>query len=202
MLYTVRPPFFYRLLYSEALFRVKRAEKELFLTFDDGPIPGVTDWVLDELKKHKAKATFFCIGKNVKANPELFARIKAEGHSIGNHTYTHTNGWKADLKDYLKDVEQCNETFDAKLFRPPYGRIKPKQFKEVTKKHKVVFWDVISGDFDPETPKEKCLDNVLKYTRNGSIIVMHDSKKASERMKYVLPRVLEKYSDHKFSALN
>lgn len=201
MLYTVRPPFFYRVLYNEALFRVKETEQELFLTFDDGPIPGVTDWVLDELKKHNAKATFFCIGKNVKANPELFERIKAEGHSVGNHTYNHISGWKSKLEEYTEDVKQCDTTFEAKLFRPPYGRIKPKQFKAVTQNHQVVFWDVISGDFDPETSKEKCLENVLKNTRDGSIIVLHDSLKASERMKYILPIILEKFQGYRFSAL-
>lgn len=201
MLYTVRPPFFYRLLYNEALFRMKKAKKELFLTFDDGPIPGVTDWVLDELKKHQAKATFFCIGKNVKANPGLFERIGQEGHSIGNHTFNHINGWKAGLDEYVNDVEKCSAEFETTLFRPPYGRIKPKQFKAVNKDYKVVFWDVISGDFDPETSKEKCLANVLNNTRNGSIIVLHDSLKACERMKYILPKILEKYKDYQFSAL-
>ncbi len=202
MVYTIRPPFFYRLLYSDAFFRFKQANKKLFLTFDDGPIPGVTDWVLDELKKHNAKATFFCLGKNVKAYPYLFDRIKAEGHAVGNHTYNHTNGWKVGFKEYMKDVEKCaNEAFESSLFRPPYGKIKPLQFKAVNKSYKVVFWDVIAGDFDLSKTPEQCLNNVLNYTRNGSIIVLHDSKKAGPTLKEILPKILEAYSDYTFSKL-
>lgn len=202
MVYTIRPPFFYRLLYNDALFRVKDAKNEMYLTFDDGPTPDVTDWVLDELKKHNAKATFFCLGKNVKAYPGLFARIKAEGHSIGNHTFNHTNGWKAGIKDYIKDVEKCaNEGFEASLFRPPYGKIKPSQFKAVNKDYKVVFWDVLAGDFDLSKSPEHCLNNVLNNTRDGSIIVLHDSVKAAPTLKTILPRILDELKEYTFSKI-
>lgn len=202
MVYTIRPPFFYRLLYKDALFRVKDAQKEVFLTFDDGPTPEVTGWVLDELKRHNAKATFFCLGKNVKAHPRLFERIKAEGHGIGNHTYNHTNGWKAGIKEYIKDVDRCeNEAFEAPLFRPPYGKIKPSQFRAVDKGYKVVFWDVLAGDFDLSKTPEHCLNNVLKNTREGSIIVLHDSIKAAPTLKVILPQILEELKDYTFSKL-
>lgn len=202
MVYTIRPPFFYRLLFNEALFRVRDAEKQVYLTFDDGPTPGVTDWVLDELKKHNAKGTFFCLGKNVKAHPELFQRIKDEGHAVGNHTHNHTNGWKVKPKEYLADVKKCaDEGFEAGLFRPPYGKIKPGQYKQIAKNYKVVFWDVLAGDFDTSKKPEQCLNSVLNNTREGSIIVLHDSVKAAPTLKAILPQILEALSNYTFSPL-
>ncbi|AUC86690.1 polysaccharide deacetylase family protein [Polaribacter sp. ALD11] len=181
--------------------------KEIYLTFDDGPTPEITDFVLDELKKYEAKATFFCIGKNIVNHPDIFKRIIIEGHAVGNHTQNHLKGWCTKNGSYLENVDLCEETItkfnDAtikqKLFRPPYGKIKKSQAKEILKKgYKIIMWTVLSADFDTSISNEKCLQNVLKNTESGSIIVFHDSVKASEKLKYVLPKVLKKFSEKGF----
>ncbi|MGB1041865.1 MAG: polysaccharide deacetylase family protein [Tenacibaculum sp.] len=179
-------------------------KKEIYLTFDDGPIPEVTDFVLDVLKKHNAKATFFCIGDNIKKHPAIFNRIIKEKHAIGNHTFNHLNGWKTNKATYLNNVLLCEtailNTIDtsqntSKLFRPPYGKIKKSQAKELLKKeYKIIMWDVLSADFDTTITKEKCLQNVLKNTTNGSIVVFHDSLKAKEKLVYALPKFLEAFT--------
>lgn len=183
-------------------------EKEIFLTFDDGPTPEITAFVLAELKKHQAKATFFCIGKNIEKHPEIYNTIIAEGHSIGNHTQNHLKGWKSDNTIYIDDFLACEKTITQfnkskikqKIFRPPYGKIKKSQAKEIIKKgYQIIMWDVLSGDFDTKLSKEKCLQNVLQNTQKGSIIVFHDSVKAAERMQYALPKVLNTFSKKGFS---
>jgi len=193
--------------FSKYTWRFSTKKKELFLTFDDGPTPEITEFIIGELKKFNAKATFFCIGKNVKNYPELFKMIIDDGHSIGNHTHNHLKGWKTDKASYIDNILLCdktltefkNPTTDPKLFRPPYGKVKNSQAKELLKKgYKVIMWSVLSADFDVSISKEKCLDNVLKNTENGSIIVFHDSLKAAERMQYALPKVLKHFSDKGF----
>jgi peptidoglycan/xylan/chitin deacetylase (PgdA/CDA1 family) len=184
-------------VFSKYCWDIPNDEKKIYLTFDDGPTPQVTDWVLAELKKYNAKATFFCIGKNIDSNPELFQKIKNENHSIGNHTMNHVNGWKSDTYDYIGNVKKCAEILSQKyiskslLFRPPYGKIKKKQSKILRQLgYKIVMWDVLSADFDQTISPEECLKNVIKNVRSGSVIVFHDSIKASQNLKFALPRAL------------
>ncbi len=189
-------PRFIQRLYPERVWAFSRKEKTVYLTFDDGPIPEITPWVLSELKKHNTKATFFCVGENVQKNPEVFQKIISEGHSVGNHTFNHLSGWKTDTLQYVTNVSKCEETFNSKLFRPPYGKITSKQAKILQQKGlKIVMWDVISYDYDAIITEEKCLQNVLKNIKSGSIIVFHDILKAEKNLRYVLPKVLKFISD-------
>jgi peptidoglycan/xylan/chitin deacetylase (PgdA/CDA1 family) len=199
-MYLVRPPFLLKNLYREMLWRVRTKEKIIFLSFDDGPHPEITGWVLDQLKVHDAKAIFFCVGENVQRYPEMYARILAEGHLTGNHTHNHLNGWNSDSRVYLKNLVSCSHLVHTSFFRPPYGRLKKSQAERIRKHFTIVMWDVLSGDFDHATTPEKCLDNTLKYSREGSVVVFHDSVKARENLVYVLPRYLEemKRSGYRF----
>ena len=194
-------------IFSKYTWRFSISKKEIYLTFDDGPTPEITTFVLNELKKHNAKATFFCIGKNISTHPEIFKQIIKEDHSVGNHTQNHLNGWKNKTQDYIKNTLEVErilqlsnfKTLKLNLFRPPYGKIKQKQAKYLLSKgYKIIMWSVLSGDFDTNLSKEKCLQNVLKNTSNGSIVVFHDSVKAAEKVKYVLPKVLEYFSKKGF----
>jgi|ERR1043165_3522490 peptidoglycan/xylan/chitin deacetylase (PgdA/CDA1 family) len=188
-------------VYPKCLWKVNTNEKALHLTFDDGPIAEITPFVLDELKKWNAKATFFCIGKNVEANPELFQRIIDEGHSIGNHTHDHLNGWSYGDKEYFENIDKCETVINPQskirnpqLFRPPYGKLKPSQYSILTTQYSVVMWDVLCYDFDLRVSEENVLDNILKNSEAGSIIVMHDSLKAKPKVEYALPKVLEHFT--------
>ena len=206
-LYITKTPKSIQRIFSKYLWRFSSDKKEIYLTFDDGPTPEITHFVLEQLKKFEAKATFFLIGKNVTNHPELYQQILNENHTVGNHTNNHLNGFKTKTKEYLKNVLEAenvicnaNENPGIKLFRPPYGRIKSKQAKEIQKLgYKIIMWSVLSADFDVTISKEKCLQNVLKNTQNGSIIVFHDSVKASEKLTYVLLKVLEFYTEKGFT---
>ena len=196
-----KPPALLRSVYRHCMWSVPTAENVIYLTFDDGPIPDVTPAVLDTLKQYNAKATFFCIGKNIDANPDIFQRIMNEGHSIGNHSYDHLNGWQTANEEYYNNVEKCTETLRAHaaphpdhLFRPPYGKLKPAQYKFLKNRYKIVLWDVLTFDFDVKMSGEKVLNNVISYAGPGSIIVFHDSLKAQQRVEYALPKVLEHFS--------
>lgn len=189
-------------LYPERIWAFPHAKETVYLTFDDGPIPEVTPWVLDELKKHNAKATFFCIGENVKKHPEIFGRILSEGHSVGNHTYNHLKGTKTETSEYVENVEKAARQLieygsevpnnSELLFRPPYGKITSEQAKILQKKgFKIVMWTLISYDYDATVSEEKCLQNVLQNIQLGSIIVFHDSLKAEKNLRHALPKVLE-----------
>ena len=185
------------------MWSIDTKEKKLYLTFDDGPHPQATPFVLNELKKHNAKATFFCIGKNVVANPKIYQQILNDGHSVGNHTFNHLNGWKTKNEIYLKDVALATDHIDSNLFRPPYGRIKSFQAKNLQpvlngKKPTIVMWDVLSADFDISVSPQKCLENVVLRSKPGSIIVFHDSEKAFPRLEYALPRMLKHFSEKGF----
>jgi peptidoglycan/xylan/chitin deacetylase (PgdA/CDA1 family) len=185
-------PRFIQRLYPERVWAFSHVKDSVFLTFDDGPIPEITPWVLDELKKHNAKATFFCIGENVKKHPEIFQRILAEGHSVGNHTFNHLKGAKTETSTYIENTLLAEELIHSKLFRPPYGKITSKQAKILHEKgFKIVMWDIISYDFDANISEEQCLQNVLKNIKPGSVVVFHDSRKAEKNLRYVLPKVLE-----------
>ena len=209
----VKTPKAARRLFPAALWKVRTREKILYLTFDDGPIAEVTPLVLDQLKSYNAKATFFCIGKNITAHPEIFHRISEEGHTIGNHTQDHLNGWQTANALYFENVERCAATLNSMMqkslvahsdegveveeksfFRPPYGKISLAQYNQLKKHYKVVMWDVLTFDFDLKVSKEQVLGNVMKNAAPGSIIVFHDSLKAKEKVLYALPLVLEHYS--------
>ncbi|QQX77849.1 MULTISPECIES: polysaccharide deacetylase family protein [Aequorivita] len=185
-------PRFIQRLYPERVWAFSNKKDSVYLTFDDGPIPEVTPWVLDELKKHNAKATFFCIGENAKKHPEIFQRIIAESHAIGNHTFNHLNGWKTETSEYIENTLLAEKLITSKLFRPPYGKITSKQAKQLQQKgFKIIMWDVLSYDFDATISEKKCLQSVLKNIKPGSIVVFHDSLKAEKNLRYVLPKVLE-----------
>jgi peptidoglycan/xylan/chitin deacetylase (PgdA/CDA1 family) len=190
-------------VFSKYIWDIPNKENKIYLTFDDGPTPKVTEWVLNELQKHNAKATFFCIGKNIKKYPGIFKKITNDGHSIGNHTFNHRNGWKTTTKDYLENIKLCDSTIKnqkSKLFRPPYGKIKPKQSYRLRKMgYAIIMWDILSADFDQTITPQHCLDNVLRNVKSGSIIVFHDSQKAFRNLEYILPRVLEELKSKAFT---
>jgi len=195
MAYWVRMPWWLRkLLPAELIWRMPETGKPaVYLTFDDGPHPAITPFVLEQLNQYDAKATFFCIGKNVVENPDVYRRIVDEGHAVGNHTQNHKNGWKTKTDEYLANIMEAAKHIDSRKFRPPYGRITRVQAHMLGKARepwKIYMWDVLSADFDRKITPEKCLENVLFNLRPGSIVVFHDSEKANERMSYALPRVL------------
>ena len=199
MWYPIKSPFWLHWLYPRLTWHHSRDLPSLFLTFDDGPIPDVTPQILNILKEYGVQATFFCVGDNIRKHPEIFQRIQEEGHRVGNHTFNHLKGWKTSQDDYLQNVESCNRLTQSDLFRPPYGRGTRKQYRELQKHYKIIMWDVMSGDFDPNVSPELCLRNVLKHTENGSIIVLHDNVKATERVLYALPKAIEYWLDKGYS---
>ncbi len=214
--YFVKTPKIVQRIFKNYVWSFFTSEKVIYLTFDDGPTTEITEWTLNTLKEYNAKATFFCVGKNIKNHPKIVKKIIADNHSIGNHTHNHLNGWKVNTETYIKNVEKTensiqsavssfqkktdkNQSNSKLLFRPPYGKIKPHQVKKLRAKgYKIILWDVLSADFDQSISKEKCLKNVLKNTKNGSIIVFHDSIKAAKNQKYVLPKVLAHFSEKGF----
>lgn len=201
-MYFVSIPWIIKKFYPHCVWEVNTAEKNIYLTFDDGPHPTITGFVLDELKKYDAKATFFCIGKNVVAHPDVYQRIISEGHSVGNHTYDHVNGYKTKDDAYLLNIEEAGKVIKSDLFRPPYGRITMSQIKKLRPlKYKIVLWSVLSGDFDKNISGEKCFSNVIKTSTSGSIIIFHDSEKAYDRLVYSLPLVLKYFSEKGFKFL-
>jgi peptidoglycan/xylan/chitin deacetylase (PgdA/CDA1 family) len=204
-----KTPGFVKTLFPKFVWNINTKKKELYLTFDDGPTPEITDWVLQTLQEYNAKATFFCIGKNIQSHPDIFQSILKQGHSVGNHTYNHLKGWKTKTKDYIDDVERTQNLMNSKienhrssfgnLFRPPYGKFKSKQSKVLQELgYKIVLWDVLSYDWDKSISEKACLENIIPKAREGSIIVFHDSLKASRNLKYVLPKVLNYYSKKGF----
>lgn len=207
----VKTPVVFKKLLPEYVWDIPTTKKVVYLTFDDGPTPEITDWTLETLKQYNAKATFFCIGNNIKTHPDIFQRILTEGHSIGNHTNNHIKGWKTKTKIYVENVIEAQEVIDGEvsknhfssntlLFRPPYGRIKPKQGKALMALgYKIIMWHVLSFDWDKKTSSEQCLSNVLEKSKPGSIVVFHDSVKASKNLKYVLPKTLDYFSKQGYS---
>jgi peptidoglycan-N-acetylglucosamine deacetylase len=198
-MYPTHTPALIRRLLRDLVWRVPDRGRSVYLTFDDGPAPGVTPWVLDLLAEHGAKATFFCVGRNAEAHPEIMARIRAEGHAIGNHTHEHVNGWRTDTYAYLRDVLRCQASTGSTLFRPPYGRITPAQLKALRKRFHVIMWDVLSADFDSSISGEQCLRNVIGHSGPGSIIVFHDSPKAEARLRHVLPSILSHFVRERYA---
>ena len=178
----------------DLVWNISTAERIVYLTFDDGPVSGVTDVILDILESFNAKATFFCLGKQIEQNKALFERIKSEGHVLGNHSYNHPNGWKTNNQEYFDNVEKGNQLIRSKLFRPPYGRITLPQVKRLKESYKIIMWDVLSYDYDNSVTIEQCYKNVIENVEEGSIVVFHDSEKGRENVLNVLPKVLEYYS--------
>jgi peptidoglycan/xylan/chitin deacetylase (PgdA/CDA1 family) len=202
MFYLVKTPGWVKKVYPGMTWDLAAGKNEVFLTFDDGPHPEQTPFVLDQLAKHNAKATFFCIGKNVTEYPLIYRRILEEGHSVGNHTHNHLNGWKVKDEIYLDNIHKAQQYIDSNLFRPPYGKITRFQARQLLMpkyRLKTVMWTVLSGDFDVSITPEQCLQNVLLHTKAGSIIVFHDSEKAKEKMQYALPGVLKYFGEKGFS---
>lgn len=184
-------------MFSNQVWDIPNNENKIFLTFDDGPTPEVTEWVLRVLKEYNIKATFFCIGKNIEKHPEIYLKVIENGHQIGNHTYNHLNGWKVSTKNYIENVVKCEKKFNENkskipnLFRPPYGKIKPSQSKTLRKLgYKIIMWDILTADFDKTISKEKCLQNATEKVTSGSIIVFHDSEKALANLHYTLPKTI------------
>ena len=193
-MYPVKTPFWLSYFYPSLTWHESRTDKRIYLTFDDGPIPIVTPFVLKTLKKFEAKATFFCIGDNVRKHPEVFKQILSDGHAVGNHTFHHVNGWKTDSKTYLEEFKKCEQVVPSNLFRPPYGRITNAQIKQLRAYKpalKIIMWDILSHDYHPNLKPETCFKRVIKATDNGAIVVFHDSLKAQERLEYTLPKALE-----------
>lgn len=189
---------FVKTIFPNYIWEVPNHENKVYLTFDDGPTPEITEWTLAQLKSYNARATFFCIGDNIRKFPEIFQKVIKDGHSIGNHTFNHLNGWNTATKEYISnaklyETEHCLLSTDhCNLFRPPYGKIKPSQSKILRKLgYKIIMWDIISYDFDATISPEKCLNNVLRNVQSGSIIVFHDSKKAFTNLEFALPRTLQ-----------
>jgi len=200
--YLTKIPDIVKPLASDLIWNLSPQTQTLYLTFDDGPVVGVTDWVLEILDRYNAKATFFCVGENVERNPELFEQIIKQGHSVANHSYNHLNGWKTSNFTYYRNVLKADELIGSKLFRPPYGKITRQQAKSLKKKYKIIMWDVLSGDFDENLKSESCIKNVIKASKSGSIIVFHDSEKSKSNLMETLPEILRHYTVKGYSFKN
>ena len=194
-----KSPTILKLLFPSLIWEVKTDKKEVFLTFDDGPHPDITPWVLDCLNEYNAKATFFCVGENVCKYPEVYDQILKNGHGVGNHTHNHLMGWKTNDDKYFQNVAMAEEYISSKLFRPPYGRISSSQIRKLKKDYSLIMWTVLTYDFDKSISKEKCYSNSISSSKNGSIVVFHDSIKASINLKYALPKFLEYFSNQGYT---
>ena len=194
----IKTPTLIQFFFPSLLWSKKRDKKILYLTFDDGPYNMLSPFILDELKKYKAKATFFYLGSKAEKYPKLIKRCKDENHKIGNHTYSHPNGWKTKNNRYYQDIEKANKLLNSNLFRPPYGRIKPSQINHLKKYYKIIMWDILSWDFDKKTSPEECYNNIIKNTKSGSIIVLHENEKSAKNVKEVLPKILSYFSSQGF----
>lgn len=202
MYFTKIPPFIQG-MFKNYLWHGDRSKKEVFLTFDDGPHPESTPFILDILSTYKVQATFFCLGENIEKHPQLFQRIKEEGHQVGNHSYSHLSGWSTSTKKYVDDVNHANKLINSKLFRPPYGRITPQQAKVLSKNYKIVMWDVMPGDFDERRTEKEVVNNVIRHMDCGSVIVLHDFLFEHAKNEIFFPQLLDKISeaDYTFSLI-
>jgi peptidoglycan/xylan/chitin deacetylase (PgdA/CDA1 family) len=189
--YLIKTPKLLHSFYRDAVWVIPNSNNEIFLTFDDGPIPDITEKALAILAEHNVLATFFCVGDNVFKNPSIYSQILSAGHSVGNHTFGHLKGWRTSNESYYADFNKCESLVDSKLFRPPYGKIKHSQLKEISKTHTVIMWSVLSGDFDSKNSVSQICKNVIDSVQSGSIIVMHDNEKSGERMLEALPIIIQ-----------
>jgi peptidoglycan/xylan/chitin deacetylase (PgdA/CDA1 family) len=200
MFFGAKTPKLFQALFPTLVWKNATNEKKVWLTFDDGPTAEITPFVLDTLLFYNVKATFFCLGKQMVKHPEILQRITAEGHSIGNHSYSHPNGFTTCTKKYLKDIEKWKQIIPGtKLFRPPFGNIYPWQIGKLKKEYKIIMWDVMSLDFDKNTSKEKCFFNVVNNVGSGSIILLHDNEKAQVSLQYALPKIIESLKERGFT---
>ena len=199
----VRLPRYITSLFKEAVWRLDETERIVYLTFDDGPIPEITPWVLDLLQKEKIKATFFCVGENVMRNPEVYQQILKDGHSVGNHTFNHWQGIKKGNKDYFQNIEKAGEYIDSDLFRPPHGWLKPSQYHFLKKKFRIIMWDLISCDYDVRIRPERVFKNITDFVRPGSVITFHDSIKAQRNLKETIQPAIRwiKEQGYRFEAI-
>ncbi|MCF8326242.1 MAG: polysaccharide deacetylase family protein [Leadbetterella sp.] len=190
----------FEILFPRYIWRIKTTEKKIYLTFDDGPIPEVTEWVLGQLALLNAKGTFFCVGENILKHPEILKKTINDGHLVANHTQNHLKGWKTENELYLNNFHLCEKSIESikkeksNLFRPPYGQLKKKQADEILRTHKILMWSVLTKDYDGSFNEVQCFENAIKKTRNGSIVLFHDSLKAQKNLRYVLPKYLEHFS--------
>lgn len=194
-MYLVKTPAIIKLFFKGMTWNIPNEENTIFLTFDDGPTPEITTWVLSTLKQFDAKATFFCVGANAEKHPGILKQITDEGHSLGIHSYNHLNGRNTSDKDFLEDIEKCAALIDSRLFRPPYGKLTKAQSKSINQRYSIIMWDVLSGDFDQSINGEKCFLNVKNNAKSGSIIVFHDSVKAEQNLRFALPATLSYFKD-------
>ncbi len=190
----LKPPRIIRKILPDLVWEIDDPNS-IFLTFDDGPTPGITEWILSTLRKYNAKATFFVLGKNVEMYPDLYELILRDGHKVANHTYSHQKGWGMSLERYVEDVDFANDTINSDLFRPPYGQITTSQARHLAQRYRLIMWSIISRDYNPRISKEKCFNNVAKDLSAGDIVVFHDSDKSFRNMSYALPRVLKLAAD-------
>ncbi|HOY12083.1 MAG TPA: polysaccharide deacetylase family protein [Saprospiraceae bacterium] len=197
-MYFVKTPALFKWFYKQIVWDIPSDEKVIYLTFDDGPIPDITQWVLEILKEYNAEATFFCVGENVKKYPEIFSEIKQNGHAVGNHTFHHISGWKTAKNAYIENVDRAAELIESNLFRPPYGKMTPAQMRELGKKYRLIYWDVLSGDFDKSVDYKTCLKKLKKHTKSGSIVVFHDSIKSEKVLRMVLPEIMDYWQTNGF----
>lgn len=204
----IKAPGILRLFYPGLLWKKSTEEKSIYLTFDDGPVPGPTEFVLEELEKANVKATFFCVGENIVKYPEIFMKIAAGGHRLGNHTFNHLNGWKTNDTEYFQNIHRCEKAIfeisrdhaqGKKLFRPPYGRIKRSQVRQLMANYQIVMWDVLTKDYALGKPADICLRESIRFASPGSIVVFHDRIKNEERLRYMLPRFLEHFAEAGYS---
>lgn len=198
MLYFHKTPMIVQKVFSGLEWKGASESKKIYLTFDDGPIPEITPWILDVLKDYNAKATFFCVGENVKNHPDIFSKIINAGHSVGNHTYNHINGFNHSPEQYLENVSKCDELIQSNLFRPPYGKLTWSQYALLKKKFRIIMWDVLSGDFDSSLSASDCLEAIRKNIRPGSIVVLHDNLKTIHKLKSFLPNLMDYFSSKGF----
>ncbi len=190
----ITPPKFIRKMFPDLVWQIED-ERGVYLTFDDGPTPGITAWILATLRRYDAKATFFVLGKNVEMYPDLYAKILAEGHRVGNHTYSHQKGWRMPLEQYVEDIDFASDIVQSNLFRPPYARITLSQLRTLSKRYKIVMWSIISRDYNRKLTGEMCLRGVLPHIEAGAIILFHDSEKSFANMSYALPKTLERITE-------
>ncbi len=195
----ISPPKIFRRLFYNFVWEQSNSRKKIFLTFDDGPSSKITTWILEILKQYNAKATFFCVGNNVLNLPLITQQIINDGHSLGNHTFHHLNGFKTNYSHYINDFVKADKIINTQLFRPPYGKIKKSQAQEILKFKKIIMWDVLSLDYDNSITPQQCFKNIKKNTKSGSIIVLHDNLKAERNMKYALQKTLDYYTKAGYS---
>ena len=195
IMYFVKTPRIIQEMFPGFIWNIPSAgHKTLYLTFDDGPTPHITNWVLKQLAEYDAKASFFCVGEQIAKHPHIMKKVREQGHAVGSHTYAHESGWATDHHAYMRSARKTARMIDSDLFRPPFGRVKPSQAKALNEQFRVVMWDVMSGDFDASITPDQCFHNVADRAESGSIIVFHDSVKARKNLFYTLPKVLEHFT--------